>query len=81
MTAVAGTVVTSELSCVSNGDTAQVSADTQDHQPLRVLHSLIVVLGVSQCGGVDAGLSLNLLSSSVSDEQWLASPLECHIFT
>ena len=47
MAAVAGTIVTSELSGISDGDTAKVGADTQDHQPLRLLHSLAVSLRIS----------------------------------
>ena len=47
MTAVTGTVVTSELSSIGDGDTAKVSADTEDDQPLGILHALAVSLGIS----------------------------------
>ena len=47
MTAVAGTIVTSELSGVGDGDTAEVSADSEDDQPLGLLHTLAISLRIS----------------------------------
>ena len=47
MAAVAGTIVTSELSSIGDGDTAKVGADTEDDQPLSILHSLAVSLRIS----------------------------------
>ena len=47
MTAVAGTIVTSELSGISDGDTAKVGADSEDDQPLSILHPLAVSLRIS----------------------------------
>ena len=47
MAAVAGAVVASELSGVGDGDTAEVSADSEDDEPLGLLHTLAVSLGVS----------------------------------
>ena len=47
MTAVAGTIVTSELSGVGDGDTSEVGADTEDDQPLGLLHTLAVSLRIS----------------------------------
>ena len=44
--AVAGAVVASELSGVGDGDAAEVSAHPEDHQPLGVLDTLSVRLGV-----------------------------------
>ena len=47
MAAVAGTIVTSELSGIGDGDTAKVGADTEDDQPLGLLHPLTVSLRIS----------------------------------
>ena len=47
MAAVAGTIVTSELSGISDGDTAKVGADPEDDQPLGFLHPLAVSLRIS----------------------------------
>ena len=52
MAAVAGAVVTSELSGVGDGDAAEVGAHAEDDQPLGVLDTLGVRLGVPQGGGV-----------------------------
>ena len=95
MAAVAGTIVTSELSGVGDGDTAEVSADSEDDEPLGLLHTLAVSLGVSvrlrllllsqrllgspESGGIDCFTILNLCCCSVSDEERLATPLECHV--
>ena len=48
MAAVAGTIVTSELSSIGDGDTAKVGADTEDDQPLSILHALAVSLRISE---------------------------------
>ena len=48
MTSMARTVVSSKFSGVSDGDTSEMGADSEDDQPLGVLHTLAVVLGVSQ---------------------------------
>ena len=89
------TIVTSELSGVGDGDTAEVSADSEDDEPLGLLHTLAVSLGVSvrlrllllsqrltgspESGGIDCFTILNLCCCSVSDEEGLATPLECHV--
>ena len=79
MAAMAGTIVSTKLSGISDGDTAQVSAHTQDDKPLWVLDTLRVGLGISQGGGVTRDLSLDLSGGPVPDEQGLASPLEGHV--
>lgn len=81
MAAVAGAVVTSELSGVGDGDAAEVSAHAEDHQPLGVLDTLSVRLGIPQGIGVNGHLGLNLRGGPVSDEQGLASPLKGHVLT
>ena len=48
MTSVARTIVSSKFSGVGDGDTSKMGADSEDDQPLGVLHTLAVVLGVSQ---------------------------------
>ena len=52
MATMAGTVVTSELSGVGDGDAAEVGAHAEDHQPLGVLDALGVRLGIPQGSGV-----------------------------
>ena len=47
MAAVAGAVVASELSGVGDGDTAEMGADTEDDQPLGLLHTLAISLRIS----------------------------------
>ena len=79
--AVAGTVVSTELPGVGDGDAAQVSAHAQDDQPLGVLDTLRVRLGVPQGGGVTRDLGLDLSGGPVPDEQGLASPLEGHVLS
>lgn len=51
--------------CIGDGDTAQMSADTNKHQPLRLLDSFVVVLRVSQLSKGYASLCLNFSSSPV----------------
>merc|ERR1719234_1510452 len=79
MASMAGTVVASKLSSVSNGDTAKMGAHTQDDQPLSFLHPLSVRLGIPKRSRVHGGNIGNLLGSPVSDEQGLAAPLEGHV--
>merc|ERR1711868_264901 len=79
MTSVARTIVSSKFSSVGDGDTSEMGADSEDDQPLGVLHTLAVVLGVSQGGWVHGNTVLNLLGCSVTNKQGLASPLECHV--
>ena len=79
MTSMARTVVTSELSGVGDGDTSKMGADSEDDEPLGVLHTLVVVLGVSQGGGVNRHALLDLLGRSVTNKQGLASPFKGHV--
>ena len=81
MAAVAGAVVASELSGVSDGDAAEVGAHAEDDKPLGVFHALAVGLGVAQGRRVNGGLGLDLGGGSVADKQGLASPLEGHVLT
>ena len=62
--AVAGAVVAAKLAGVGDGHAAQVGAHAKDDEPFGVLDTFVVLLGVSQRGGVDAALGLNLLRSS-----------------
>merc|ERR1719398_543591 len=52
MASMAGAVVASKLSSVSNGDAAKVGAHAQDDQPLSFLHPLSVRLGVPKSSRV-----------------------------
>ena len=79
MTSMTRTIVSSKLSGVGDGDTSEMGADTKDDQPLSVLDTLAVVLGVSQGGGVNGNALLDFLGCSVADKQGLASPLEGHV--
>lgn len=50
---VAGAVVASEVSGVGDGDATQVGANSDNHGPLVLLHTLVVVLGVAQVSDGD----------------------------
>jgi len=77
--AVAGTVVATELAGVSDGHATQVGAHSENDEPLCVLDSLLVSLGVPQGGGVHGTALGDFLCGSVPDEEGLASPLEGHV--
>merc|ERR1719458_2075240 len=79
MASMAGAVVASKLSSVSNGDAAKVGAHAQDDQPLRFLHPLSVRLGIPKSSRVHCRNISNLLGGPVPDEQGLATPLEGHV--
>lgn len=79
MRAVAWAVVTAEISGVCNGHAAQVRAHPDDYDPLGVHDPVLVVLRVSQLCDVHSGFGGDLLLCAVTDEQWLASPLEGHV--
>jgi len=73
---VAGAVVTTEVSHVSNGYTTQMCAHSKQNEPLVLLHTHIIVLWVTEGLDVDRLFSLDLLSVTMSDKQRLVSPLE-----
>ena len=71
MRTVTGTIVTSELSSVGDGDTAQVGADTEDDQPLGLLHTLAVSLRIS----------VNINIDIRTEESDLISPEGCGVYS
>ena len=71
MAAVAGTIVTSELSSIGDGDTAKVGADTEDDQPLGFLHTL----------GVSLRISVNINVDTLIKYSDLISPKGCGVYS
>lgn len=72
-------IVPSEVTCVGNRNTAQVSAHPDDDYPGGFLDAVAVVLRVTQLRQVHLGLGGNLLLSAVTHEQRLPSPLKSHV--
>ena len=67
-----------EVSCVRQWDAAEVSAHANDHQPLRVLHTLCVLLWVAQGCHVHTVGKLDVVLRPASDEDWFSTPLHGH---
>jgi hypothetical protein len=51
-------------------------AHTNHDQPLRLLDTILILLGVSQCLHFDIFGFLNLVCGAVADEDWLATPFD-----
>lgn len=81
MGSVAGAEPAAKVSSLTNGHTTQMGADSDHDQPLGLLHSLVVSLGVSQGSNVDLVGLFNLFGGSVSDENGLSSPLDDDVLT
>jgi len=65
---------------LADGHTTQVGADTQHDQPLGLLHTIVVGLGVTQVLPLClAGLG-NLILGTVANEDGLATPLDDDLF-
>lgn len=65
-----------EITCLADGHTTQVGADTQHDEPLRLLDAVLIGLRVAQLLPVDLlGLG-NLVGGSVADEDGLPTPLD-----
>lgn len=81
MGAVAGAIVAAIVPSIGDGHTAEVGADPEDDEPFRSRHTLIILLRVAKFRRVHVPFAVYLISSTMTDEQWLASPFECHIST
>lgn len=67
---------TTKVTGLTDRDTTQVSADTKHNKPSRVLNTLFVGLGITEDRNVNVtGLS-NLVSSTVTNENGLTTPLD-----
>jgi hypothetical protein len=71
----------SVITCFANGHTTQVSADTQHDEPFGLLHSRVIALGITEGLPVGALGLLDLVGGAMSDEDWLASPLDDDVFS
>jgi len=82
MGAMAGAIVAPKVPCVGDRHAAQVGADPEYDQELRLLYPFPVMLGVSQLGQIDRFLSGDLLSRSVpakkSEARSSHCPPTCH---
>lgn len=78
MWSVARAVVAAVVSRIGDRHAAQVSADANDDEPLRVLHAVVVVLCIAKAWHGNGLLNGDLLSCAVTDEERLAAPLEGH---
>jgi hypothetical protein len=65
---------------LADGHTTQVGADTQHDQPLGLLHTLVVGLGVTQILPLCLTGLLDLILGTVTDEDGLATPLDDNLF-
>lgn len=73
---VAGAEPTAKVAGLADGDTAEVGADTNHDEPLGLLDTVRVRLGITEgLPGHRLGL-LDLLGGPVTDEDGLAAPLE-----
>ena len=61
---------------LANGYTTQVSANAKHDKPLRGLDTVVIGLRISQRLNVDALSLLDLVGSSVTDEDGLTTPLD-----
>lgn len=76
MRSVAGAVVAAVVTGVGDWHAAQVSAHTEDDEPLRVLGALVVVLNVAEGRQGDRLFDGDFFGGTMTDEERLASPLE-----
>lgn len=53
---------------------------TNHDQPLWLLDTVLILLGVSQCLDLDVLGLLDLVGGSVANEDWLSSPLDDDLF-
>lgn len=72
-------VISTKISRIGNGQTDELHADPNQDDPLGLLHSFQVMLGVPQVGHVHRDLQSYLLLGSMAHKQWLAPPLDGHV--
>jgi hypothetical protein len=65
---------------LADGHTTQVGADTQHDQPLGLLHTFVVGLGVTQILPLCLTGLVDLILGTVTDEDGLATPLDDNLF-
>jgi hypothetical protein len=53
---------------------------TNHDQPLRLLNTILILLGIPQCLNLDVLGLLDLVRGSVANEDWLASPFDEDLF-
>jgi hypothetical protein len=80
MRTVAWAEPSSVVTSLTNWDTTQMGADTQHDQPLWSLDTLSIGLGVTEGGDVDLVGLVDFLGRSVTDENWLTTPLDDDLF-
>lgn len=79
MRTVAGAEPAAEITGLADGHATQMCADTQHDKPLGLLDTVLVGLGISQCGNVDLVGLLDLALCPVTDEDGLATPLDDNV--
>lgn len=81
MRSVARAEPSTKISGFSDWHTSQVGADSQHHQPFGLLHSVVVILRISQ--GLDIHLVglVDFVQGSVSDENGLSLPFNDDVGT
>ena len=67
-----------KVSRVGEGNATKMSADTDNHQPLWVLHAHSVFLRVAQRCNIHAVGQLDVILCPSPDEDWLSTPLDSH---
>ena len=67
------------VSSLADRHTTQVSADTQHDEPLWLLDTVSIRLWVTKCLPVKVLGLLDLVCSSVTDENWLTTPLDDNV--
>ncbi|GMT24408.1 hypothetical protein PFISCL1PPCAC_15705, partial [Pristionchus fissidentatus] len=73
---VARAVVSSEVSRIGDGNTSQMGAHSDDHRPFVLLHSLVIVLRMTEISHRNCLKSGNFGLGAMLDENGLSSPLE-----
>lgn len=79
MRTVAGAEPAIVVTGLTDGHATQVSADTDHNEPLGVLYSLLVSLGVTKDGDVDGFGLLDLGFRAVTHENGLSTPLNHNV--
>ena len=72
MTAVAGTVVAAKISLSGNGHAAEVSADSNNDEPLSGWSALFVGFRVAQFLQINSSLDGDFLSSTAANKNGFA---------
>lgn len=76
MWSVAWAIVASVVTSISDWHAAQVSANSEDDEPLWIFGAIVVVFGVAQRWYWNSLFDGNLFSSTMTNEERLSAPLE-----